>query len=180
MRGHKVEKPGFHFGVTESAEAGEFVFWDSHNLKAEDRCTQLPVVTDTAEPVGLTAPGIELEASAGLLGESTRAVMFGGEFEVPPLNLVVVLVEILDAEVRDRNPSGHNLEVISLGNFFPRSFPVTALVRRGARKARIELSFQFVIELDAENSAATALDLIADFVIEPIEIGIVKGFLGLL
>jgi hypothetical protein len=82
MRGHKVEKPGFHFGVAEGAKLGEFVFWDGHDLKAEDRCTQLPVVTDTAEPVSFATAGIELEPGAGLFGKAARTIVLRGEFEV--------------------------------------------------------------------------------------------------
>ena len=33
MRGHKVEETSFHFGVTEGAELGDFVFWDAHIVK---------------------------------------------------------------------------------------------------------------------------------------------------
>ncbi|HYL85802.1 MAG TPA: hypothetical protein VE263_16355 [Candidatus Angelobacter sp.] len=33
MRGHKVEKTGFYFGVTKRAEVGDFVFWNAHKLK---------------------------------------------------------------------------------------------------------------------------------------------------
>ena len=34
MRRHKVEKPGFYFGVAEGAKIGELVFSEVHGLKA--------------------------------------------------------------------------------------------------------------------------------------------------
>ena len=33
MRGHKVEKPGLDFGITEGLETGDSVFWDGHKVK---------------------------------------------------------------------------------------------------------------------------------------------------
>src|SRR6058998_858529 len=106
MRCRKVEKASFHFGVTESAKLAEFVFCDGHTLKAEDRCAQLSVVANASQPVGFATTGIELEPGARLLRESARTVMFGREFEVPPLNFAVVLVEILnenDCEIQRRD-----------------------------------------------------------------------------
>src|SRR5438309_4498729 len=96
MRRHEVKKPGFHFGIPEVSELSELVFCDIHRLKAQDCRTQLPVVADTAQPVCLTMPGINLKAGASLLGEPARAVMFRGKLKVASLNFVFVLVHILD------------------------------------------------------------------------------------
>src|SRR5216683_1619887 len=159
MRCHKGEKPGFHFGVAEVEELGELVLWDIHGLKAQNCRTQLPVVADTAKTVCLAMPGIDLKAGASLLGEPARAVVFRGKLKVAPLNLVFVHVHILDTQVGNGNLAGHNLQVITLGNLF---------------------SKRFRVELDAKYFAAAALDLIADLVIEPIEVGVVKSFVGFL
>ena len=43
--------------------------------------------------------------------------MFGGEFEVAPLNFVVVFVYVLNAEIGDGNFPVHNLQVIIPGDF---------------------------------------------------------------
>jgi hypothetical protein len=64
-------------------------------------------------------PGINLEARASLLGESARTIVLGGKFQIAPLNLVIVLIGILDAQIGNRNLSGNNSEVIPLGYFFP-------------------------------------------------------------
>src|SRR2546428_14131026 len=84
MCGHKVEKAGFHFGITEGAELGEFVFWDSHNLKAEDRCTQLPVVTDTAGPGGFSPAGVGVEPRPRPFGDAPRAAGVRCQLPMPP------------------------------------------------------------------------------------------------
>src|SRR2546422_5607347 len=91
MCGHKVEKAGFHFGITEGAELGEFVFWDSHNLKAEDRCTQLPVVTDTAEAVRFAAAGIEFQTCPPPFRGPARKIGCPRKLQLPPRTLLVRL-----------------------------------------------------------------------------------------
>ena len=174
MRRHEVEKTGLHLGVAEGAELREFVFWDAHNLKAEDRCSELPVIPNSAEPIGFTSSGIELEACAGLLREPTWTIVLGGKFEIAPLNLIVVFVDILDAQIRDGNPARHDLEVEVSGYFFPNGVCVTALAHGEAREPGIKLLLYLVIELDAENLSTAAFDFIADLVIKPIEIGVVE------
>jgi hypothetical protein len=180
MRCHKGEKPGFHFGVAEVEELGELVLWDIHGLKAQNCRTQLPVVADTAKTVCLAMPGIDLKAGASLLGEPARAVVFRGKLKVAPLNLVFVLVHILDTQVGNGNLAGHNLQVIPLGNFFSKRFRVATPVLGNVCEAGIKFLLYFVVELDAKYFAAAALDLIADLVIEPIEVGVVKSFVGFL
>jgi len=105
MGGHEIEKPGFHFGVTKGAEADELVFSEVHGLKAQDRCTQLPVVADAAQPVRLAMPGIDLKAGASLLRKPVRTIMVRGKFEIAALDFGVVFLHVLDAEVRNRNLS---------------------------------------------------------------------------
>src|SRR5438552_14098339 len=84
MRRHEVKKPRFHFGIPEVTELSELVFCDIHGLEAQDCCTQLPVVADTAKAVCLAMPGIDLKVGASLLGEAGRAVMFCGKPKVAP------------------------------------------------------------------------------------------------
>ena len=87
--------------------------------------------------------------------------MLRGEFQIAPLNLPVVFVDILDAEVRNRNPPRDNLEVVPLGNFSTQRLVVAALVRGHTSKAGIKLPLHFVVELDPQDFAAAALDFIA-------------------
>jgi hypothetical protein len=70
--------------------------------------------------------------------------------------------------------------MMPLGNFFSQRFRVPTFVLGGTREPGIKLLFHFIVELDSEDSAATAFDLIADLVIEPVEVRIVKGFFGFL
>jgi hypothetical protein len=73
--------------------------------KAEDCCTQFPIVSDATQTVSLTSSGIKLEASASLFGEPARTIMLGGEFQIAPLNLKVIFVDMLDAKIRNGNPA---------------------------------------------------------------------------
>jgi hypothetical protein len=50
----------------------------------------------------------------------------------------------------------------------------------GARQIGVEVAFDLVVQLDADDFAATAFDFIADLVIEAVEFGIVERFFGLL
>src|SRR6266700_3252811 len=148
-------------------------------LKTKDRCIQLPVITNTTQPVGLSSSGIELEPSASLLGKPTRAVVLGDKLQVAPLDLPVVFVDVLDAKIRDRNASRDNFQVILLGNFLPQSVPITTTILSSASQSAIKLPLHFVIELHTDDSVPSALNFIAHLVVEPVEIGVVESFLGL-
>ncbi len=66
--------------------------------------------------------------------------------------------------------------MIPLGNFLSKRFKISTLVWGGTGKAGIKLLLHFIIELDTKDFTAAALDLIADLVIKPVEVRIVKGF----
>src|SRR6266852_376315 len=123
-------------------------------------------------------PGINLKAGASPLGEPAWAVVLRGKLKVVPLNLVFVLVHILDAPVGNRNPARYNLQVIMLGNFFSERFRVATPVLGSIGEAGIKLLLHFVVELDAQYFTGAAFALIADLVIEPVEVGVVKSFFG--
>ncbi len=123
-------------------------------------------------------PGIDLKAGASLLGEPTRAVMFRGKLKIAPLNVVFVLVHILDAQVGNRNPARYNLQVIPLGNLFSKGFRVPTPVLGNMGEAGIKLLLHLVVELDSQYFTAATFDLIADLVIKPVEVGVVKSFFG--
>jgi hypothetical protein len=51
-----------------------------------------------------------------------------------------------------------------------------ALVLPGARQIGVEVAFDLVVQLDADDFAAAAFDFIADLVIKAVQFGIVEGF----
>jgi hypothetical protein len=59
-------------------------------------------------------------------------------------------------------------------------FRALALVLPGAGQIGVEVAFDLVVQLDADDFAATAFDFIADLVIKAVEFGVVEGFFGLL
>ena len=79
--------------------------------------------------------------------------MVRGEFQVAPLDFAVVLAQIFNPQIGNRNLTGHNLEVIPLGDFLLHFFRGVALIVRKAGETGVEFSLDFVIELDAEDSA---------------------------
>ena len=121
-----------------------------------------------------------MEAGASLLRQSARAVMVRGEFQVAPLDFAVVLAQIFDPQIGNRNLTRHNLEVIPFGDFLLHFFRgVTPIVGKTG-EAGVEFPLDFVVELDAKHPAAPTFDLISYLVIEPVEFRVVNGFFGLL
>ena len=73
-----------------------------------------------------------------------------------------------------------HFESMAPGDGLFHRFRALALVLPGAGQIGVEVAFDLVVQLDADDFAATAFDFIADLVIEPIEFGIVERFFGLL
>jgi hypothetical protein len=59
-------------------------------------------------------------------------------------------------------------------------FRALALVLPGTCQIGVEVAFDLVVQLDADDFAATAFDFIADLVIKAVEFGVVEGFFGFL
>src|SRR3989442_15074738 len=57
---------------------------------------------------------------------------------------------------------------------------VLTLVPKGSGQLGVEVSLNFVIELDADDLAAAGFDFITDLVIEPVELGVVNCLFGFL
>src|SRR5216117_1885768 len=59
-------------------------------------------------------------------------------------------------------------------------FRALVLVLPGAGQIGVEVAFDLIVQLDANDFPATAFNFIADLVIKAVEFGIVEGFFGLL
>ena len=58
-----------------------------------------------------------METGARLLCQPTRAVMVRGEFQIAPLDFILVLAHIFNSQIRNWNLTGHEFEVILIGDF---------------------------------------------------------------
>ena len=58
--------------------------------------------------------------------------MVRGQLQIAALDLIVVLVHILDAQIGDGNLAGYNLEVVTLGDLLLQGARVSRLILRGA------------------------------------------------
>jgi len=103
MGRYKVKESSFCFGVSKGTQGNEPFRGEVHQLEPQDCSGQIQVIADAAEPVGFAPAGVNLKAGAGFLGEALRTIMVGGQLEVDALNLAVVFLGVLDAQVRNRN-----------------------------------------------------------------------------
>ena len=121
-------------------------------------------------------PREEVESSLGFLGESLRAIVPRGDFEVQATEFPA-FVFILNAKVGDRNLVVYNFEVVFVCD--SDSFIGQFLIRIDLRQLPVELLFQFIVKDNAADLASHFKNFPGNFVIEAVEIGIVTGFLGL-
>jgi len=90
---------------------------------------------------------------------------------------ISAFVLILDPQVRDRNLVVHNLEVILAGE--PDSFVGEVFIGRYPRELFVQLLFEFVVEDHATHLTANTVNFLGYLVVEPVEVRVMAGFLGL-
>lgn len=116
-----------------------------------------------------------MESSLRFLSQYLRPVITRGDFEVQATNFPA-LVLVLDAKVWYSNLAVYNLEVVFTDE--PDSLVDWVLVGVDSRQLAVQLTFEFIVEDDAANLAADSVNLLGDFVVEPVEVGIMAGFLS--
>jgi hypothetical protein len=120
--------------------------------------------------------GEQMESGLRLFGESLRAVITRGDFEVKATDFSA-LVLVLDAKVGDRNLAVHNFEVVFVCD--PDALVGEVFVGIDPSELTVQLLLEFVVEDNATNLTARAVNFIGYLVVEPVEVCIVTGFLGL-
>ncbi len=121
-------------------------------------------------------PGEQVESSLGLLGKPLRAVITRGDFEGKATEFSA-LVLILDAKVGDRYLVVYNFEVVLVCD--PDSLVGQVLVGIDPRQLPVQLLLELVVEDNATNLAARAVNFFSYLVIEAVEVSVMTGFLGL-
>src|SRR5262249_5745817 len=88
---------------------------------------------------------------------------------------IPAVVLILDPQVRDRNLLVHDLEIALARE--PDSFVGEVLIGWDPRELFVQLLFEFVVEDHATHLTANALNFLGHLVVEPVEVGVMAGFL---
>src|SRR5579859_6920078 len=116
-----------------------------------------------------------MEPSRGLFGESLRAVIPRGDFEVKATEFSAVVL-ILNAKVWYGNLVVYNCEVIFVcdSDSLVRQFPI----RVDLRQLPVQVLFKLIVEDNATNFAAREPNFIGDFVVQTVEVGIMADFFG--
>jgi hypothetical protein len=138
------------------------------------------LIPNAPQAVGLATPGVDLEAGASFGRQSAGTIVLCGEFHVPPVNVHVGVVRVLQAHVGDLDFLVDDFESMPPGDCLLHLFRALALVLPGAGQIGVEVAFDLVVQLDADDFAAPAFDFIADLVIKTVEFGVVERFFGFL
>src|SRR5258708_30238130 len=89
---------------------------------------------------------------------------------------VSALILVLDANVRHRNFAIYDVEVVFACE--PDSLVGQFLIGIDLRELPVQLPFEFVVKDDTSDLAANAVNFFGDFVVEPVKVGIMTGFLS--
>jgi hypothetical protein len=92
----------------------------------------------------------------------------GSQLEVSALELAIVFIDILNAEIGYRNLSVHDLKVEPLGYLLTNGLLRFLPQFRHSGDSRIEFVFQLIVEAHTHDSPALGFNLVADLVIEAI------------
>jgi len=92
--------------------------------------------------------------------------MLGREFHVPRVNLHVGVVRVFETHIGDLDFFVDDSESMPPGGCLFHRLRALALVLPGAGQIGVEVAFDLVVQLDADDFAATAFDFIADLVIK--------------
>jgi hypothetical protein len=124
------------------------------------------LIPNAPQAVGLATPRVDLEAGARFGRQSTGAVMLRGKFHVPRVNLHVGIVRVFETHIGDLDFLVDDFESMPPGDCPFHCFRALALVFPGAGQIGVEIAFDLLVQLDADDFAATAFDFIADLVIK--------------
>jgi hypothetical protein len=136
------------------------------------------LIPNAPQAVGLAATGVDLEAGASFGCQSAGTVVLCGEFHVPRVNLHVGVVRVFETHVGDLDFLVDDSESMPPSDCLFHRFRALALVLPGTGQIGVEVAFDLVVQLDADDFAASAFDFIADLVIKPVKFGVVEGFFG--
>src|SRR5260370_36318332 len=117
-----------------------------------------------------------MESGFGLLSKALGPVVTGGDFkvEVPDFPAVVL---VLNAEIGNWDLVIHDLQVELVRD--EDAFVGRVFVRPHPGESLVEIFLEFEVEDDAPNLSSRAFDFCCDLLIQPVEIGVVAGLLGL-
>ena len=119
---------------------------------------------------------MNVKSGLGLFAEALGPIVACSDFEVETVNIAAI-VFILDAHIWDGDFAIHHFEIELIR--YEDSFVSSVFVGPHPGKGLVEVLLKFEVEDDSTNLAARALDFSSDFLIEPVEIGVVSGLLRL-